>query len=68
MEVIITLTLFETFLIKGLADIERKQRLRILKKWETGSISMEEIQWLKKQPWFQNSFTKVATSFEKKNE
>lgn len=68
MEGIIALVLIESFLINTVTEIERSKRRKLLGKWATGNITMEEIRFLKRQPWFQNKFKEVAVPAEKKND
>lgn len=68
MEGILALVLIETFLINTATEFERRKRLKLLTKWATGNITMEELNFLKKQAWFQKNFKQVTVSTEKKDD
>lgn len=67
MEAIVALVLIESFLINTLTEFEKKKRIKLLTKWVTGNITMEEIKFLKRQPWFQKNFKEVTVPGDKKN-
>ncbi len=56
--VILTLILIEVMLTTAVSALEKKMRLRILTKWAKGEMTMKELMWLKRQPWFQKAFVK----------
>ncbi len=68
MEVLLAVTLIETFLISAANQLERKRRQYWLRKWASGNITIAEIKLLKRQPWFKKAFQEVSTSPEKKND
>ena len=67
MEALLTLVLIETFLINTVSELERRKRGKLIAKWATGNITMDEIKILKKQPWFRKAFKEVRVSTEKKD-
>lgn len=68
MEALVAVVLIESFLINTLTVYEKKKRVKLLTKWVTGNITLEEIRFLKRQPWFQKNFKEVTVSTEKKND
>ena len=68
MEPILTLIIVENILLLTVNKLQKERRRRFLLKWIKGELTMKELLWLKKQPWFQKAFTKVVVSDEKKNE
>ena len=68
MEGILALVLIETFLINTATEFERRKRLKLLTKWATGNITMQEITFLKKQAWCQKNVKQVTVPPEKKDD
>jgi hypothetical protein len=67
--VILTLILLEILLATSLSSLEKRMRLRVLTKWAKGEMTMKELLWLKRQPWFQKAFVKKhEVSLEKKDQ
>jgi hypothetical protein len=67
--VILTLILIEIMLTSAVSALEKKIRLRMLTKWAKGEMTMKELLWLKRQPWFQKAFLKKhEVSAEKKDQ
>jgi hypothetical protein len=67
--VILTLILIEVMLTTAVSALEKKMRLRVLTKWAKGEMTMKELMWLKRQPWFQKAFVKKTdVPPEKKND
>jgi hypothetical protein len=66
--VILSLIFIEIVLVKSLTELEKRMRQRVLTKWAKGEMSMKELVWLKRQPWFQKAFKKVEVSSEKKEQ
>lgn len=67
MEVFIATFFLETILLHSLSSFQRARRKYFLMKWAQGKMTMKELLWLKKQPWFQAAFTKVHLDTSKKN-
>lgn len=67
METILALALIESFLITAATELEKARRIKILRKWMTGNITLDEIKLLKKQLWFSKQFKQVVVASEKKN-
>jgi hypothetical protein len=55
---ILTLILIEVMLTTAVTSLEKRMRMRVLTKWAKGEMTMRELLWLKKQPWFQKAFVK----------
>lgn len=55
---ILTLILIEVMLTTALTSLEKRMRMRALTKWAKGEMTMRELLWLKRQPWFQKAFVK----------
>lgn len=68
METIFAVALIESFLITAATELEGRRRRKILVKWMTGNITIDEIKLLKKQPWFSKQFKQVVVAKEKKND
>lgn len=66
--VILSLIFIEIVLVKSLTALEKRMRQRVLTKWARGEMSMKELLWLKRQPWFQKAFKHVDVSTEKKEQ
>ena len=66
--VILTLILVEILLASAVSSLEKRMRLRVLTKWAKGEMTMKELLWLKRQPWFQKAFKKVEVNPEKKEQ
>jgi hypothetical protein len=66
---ILTLILIEVMLTSAVSSLEKRMRMRALTKWAKGEMTMKELLWLKKQPWFQKAFVKKhEVSLEKKDQ
>lgn len=66
---ILTLILIEVMLTTAVTSLEKRMRMRVLTKWAKGEMTMRELLWLKKQPWFQKAFVKKhEVSPEKKDQ
>jgi hypothetical protein len=68
MEVLLTAFFLETVLLHTVSHLERKRRKHFLTKWAKGEMTMKELLWLKRQPWFQGAFQKVKVESAKKND
>lgn len=68
MESILAVALIESFLITAATELEGRRRRKILIKWMTGNITLDEIKLLKKQVWFSKQFKQVVVASEKKND
>lgn len=68
METILAVALIESFLITAATELEGRRRRKILIKWMTGNITLDEIKLLKKQVWFSKQFKQVVVAHEKKND
>lgn len=68
MESILAVALIESFLITAATELEGRRRRKILIKWMTGNITLDEIKLLKKQVWFSKQFKQVVVTHEKKND
>ena len=68
METILAVALIESFLITAATELEGRRRRKILIKWITGNITLDEIKLLKKQVWFSKQFKQVVVPKEKKND
>jgi len=55
---ILTLILIEVMLTTAVSSLEKRMRMRVLTKWAKGEMTMRELLWLKRQPWFQKAFVK----------
>lgn len=66
--VILTLIFIEIVLVNGLSALEKRMRQKALVKWAKGEMTMKELLWLKRQPWFQKAFKKVEVPPEKKEQ
>jgi hypothetical protein len=55
---ILTLILIEVMLTTAVTSLEKRMRMRVLTKWAKGEMTMRELLWLKRQPWFQKAFVK----------
>jgi hypothetical protein len=67
MELVAILTI-EVFLTSAISALERAKRKRILELWISGQLTMTQLLWLKKQPWFARAFKHVTVPQEKKND
>jgi hypothetical protein len=59
MEVLLTTVVLETVLLHAANALERKRRNHFVIKWAKGEMTMKELLWLKRQPWFQQAFETV---------
>jgi hypothetical protein len=66
--VVVTLIFIEIILATALTSLEKRMRQRVLTKWANGEMTMKELLWLKRQPWFQKAFKKVEVCSEKKEQ
>jgi hypothetical protein len=66
--VVVTLIFIEIILATALTSLEKRMRQRVLTKWARGEMTMKELLWLKRQPWFQKAFKKVEVCSEKKEQ
>jgi hypothetical protein len=66
MEVLLTTVLLETVLLHTATALERRRRNNFMIKWAKGEMTMKELLWLKRQPWFQRAFESVDVEPEKK--
>jgi hypothetical protein len=68
MEVLLATIFLETVLLNATSHIVRTRRKYFLMKWARGEMTMKELLWLKRQPWFQRGFKKVKVEPTKKND
>ena len=68
METIIALNVMNIVLSTALNHYERAYKQRKMMKWLKGEMTMQELLWLKRQPWFQRAFKKVKVEPEKKED
>lgn len=68
MSILLTAIFIEYILINTVNFAERRYKLKKLQKWAKGEMTMKELLWLKKQPWFQKAFQKVEVESCKKND
>jgi hypothetical protein len=59
MEVLLTTVVLETVLLHAASALERRRRNNFVIKWAKGEMTMKELLWLKRQPWFQRAFESV---------
>lgn len=67
MEAFMALTILNIVLSTALNHYERAFKRRKMMKWLKGEMTMQELLWLKRQPWFQKAFQNVNLDPEKKN-
>jgi hypothetical protein len=67
METLIALNVLNIVLSTALNHYERAYKRRKIMKWLKGEMTMKELLWLKRQPWFQKAFRKVKVDPEKKD-
>jgi hypothetical protein len=67
METLIALNVLNIVLSTALNHYERAYKRRKIMKWLKGEMTMKELLWLKRQPWFQKAFKKVKVDREKKD-
>lgn len=68
MELFLSVFLLDLMLATALGKLERAKRKKILTKWTKGELTMKELLWLKRQPWFRNAFNDVKVDGPKKND
>jgi hypothetical protein len=70
MEGLLLLLAAEVAVSTSLAHLQRKARGKVLQKWYQGSLTLEELQVLKRMKWFQQLWkpTSKIPSSEKKND
>lgn len=68
MPLLLTAVFIELVLVNSIAYAERKYKVNKLQKWAKGEMTMKELLWLKKQPWFQRAFKLVEVEKSKKND
>lgn len=66
--VALTLLALNIMLQTAATIAELKYRKYVLHKWLKGELTMKELLWLKKQPWFQRGFQQVSVGKEKKTD
>ena len=67
MELFLSIFLLDLMLATALGKLERAKRKKILAKWTRGELTMKELLWLKRQPWFRNAFEVVKVDPAKKD-
>jgi hypothetical protein len=67
MEVFLATVVLETVLLHAATALERRRRNDFVIKWAKGEMTMKELLWLKRQPWFQRVFETVNVEPAKKN-
>ncbi len=67
MEALVAVNVLNIVLSTALNHYERAYKRRKMIKWLKGEMTMQELLWLKRQPWFQRAFQKVKVEPEKKN-
>jgi hypothetical protein len=67
MEAIVALNVLNIVLSTALNHYERAYKRKKIMKWLKGEMTMKELLWLKRQPWFQKAFKKVKVDPEKKD-
>jgi hypothetical protein len=68
MEPIFLLLLFNIIVQSTIEKVEQHRRKRLVRKWYKGQLTLEELQYLKKQFWFRKAFQEVKVDSEKKND
>jgi hypothetical protein len=68
MEVFVTINIINLVLSTALNHYERAYKRRKMMKWLKGEMTMKELLWLKRQPWFQRAFKKVQVEPAKKDD
>lgn len=58
--------LFNIILQSTIEKVEQQRRKRLVRKWVKGQLTLEELQYLKKQIWFRKAFQEVKVDSEKK--
>jgi hypothetical protein len=60
----------ELVVSSSLVALQQKMRLKIVRKWQEGSLSLEELKRLKQMPWFRQIWnpTKRKVPSHKKND
>ncbi len=58
--------LFNIILQSTIEKVEQNRRKRLVRKWLKGQLTLEELQYLKKQIWFRKAFKEVTVDAEKK--
>ena len=68
METIIAVNVLNIVLSTALSQYERAYKRKKMMKWLKGEMTMQELLWLKRQPWFQRAFEKVKVEPSKKDD
>ena len=58
--------LFQIIVQTTASYIEIQRRKRFVTKWAKGELTIKELLWLKRQPWFQKAFQQVSVEPDKK--
>ena len=67
MNPLILILLFNIIMQSTVLKVEQMKRKRLVRKWLKGQLTLEELQYLKKQLWFRKAFQDVKVDSEKKN-
>ncbi len=62
-----TLMVINTMLQVTTSAVHLHYRKLFLQKWLRGELTMEQLLWMKRQPWYRRAFKQVSTTTEKKN-
>jgi hypothetical protein len=68
METIVAINVLNIVLSTALSQYERAYKRKKMIKWLKGEMTMQELLWLKRQPWFQRAFEKVKVEPSKKDD
>lgn len=49
---LLSLILINILIQKGIHELEKRRRIKIMKGWYYGTLTSEQLEWLNKQPWF----------------
>lgn len=66
MEGLLALWLLDVMLVSAISAYEKAKRKKIIRKWAKGELTMKELLWLKRQPWFQKAFKPIEIDLAKK--